>query len=324
MSPRACRRTLGLLATATATVLALTSCSTASTTDDEHAQSTASYYPITVTTTTGSTTIHELPERVVTLGNPAFEDVIALGIDPVGASVHNIEALPYLADHADHDSIDDNLADPYANEINFEAILALEPDLIVAPAWPQFTEPTTAETLRKIAPTLIFDMQDADNDWQLGIRQVAQAFDRTDEGEQLIADAVAAYDDVGARHPTLAEKPYSFGLYYNSDIMLASAGNVLRLFGMRPADDQHEVENGDAKTVYSGETTGLVDGALVLLMPSPRTSTTTLESSPSWDGNLSERVVWLSDAQGEAINNAGILGKIWLPQAMDPTFSALD
>ena len=64
---------------------------------------------------------------------------------------------------------------------------------------------------------------------------------------------------------------------------------------------------------YSGETAGDVDGEAVLLMPSPRDSIANLEQSPFWESNLKSRVVWLSDAQGEAINNAGVLGKTWLP-----------
>lgn len=62
----------------------------------------------------------------------------------------------------------------------------------------------------------------------------------------------------------------------------------------------------------------------VAFMRSPRDAAAQLEASPSWHGNLPERVVWLSDAQGEAINNAGILGKAWLPQAMDATFTDID
>ncbi|MFF2083803.1 ABC transporter substrate-binding protein [Nocardia sp. NPDC058176] len=315
-------RPLGLLLAAAVSLLVVTGCSSDS---DQAAGGSdgAGTYPITVATAAGETTIDQKPERVVTLGNPAFENVLALGVDPVGASVANIEKLPYLADHVGHEAINDSLADVYANEINYEGILALNPDLIVAPAWPQFNDKTVLTKLNQIAPTLVFDMQDANKDWRVGVRQVAQAFDKVDQGEQLITDAVDAFAAVGAKHPALATKPYSFGLYYNSDIMLASGGNILRLFGMKPAADQTEVEDAGARTVYSGETAGDVKGEIVLLLPSPRDAIAQLEAAPAWAGNLSERVVWLSDAQGEAINNAGILGKAWAPQDLDATFARL-
>lgn len=316
-------RPLALLTALAISAIALTGCTPAA---DPHVTSggdTSDAYPITVTTATGETKIDEYPQRVVTLGNPAFEDVVALGIDPVGASVNNIENLPYLADYTSHEAINDSLADVYANEINFEGILALKPDLIVAPAWPQFTDETVVAKLEQIAPTLVFDMQDANNDWRVGVRQVAKAFDKVDEGERLITDAVTAFEEVGAELPTLSKKPYSFGLYYNSDIMLASGGNILRLFGMQPAADQLAVEDDGAQTVYSGETAGDVEGDLVLLLPAPRDSISTLEASPAWASNLSKRVIWLSDAQGEAINNAGILGKTWVPKDLAATFADL-
>ncbi len=314
-------RSLGLILAAALGLLVVTGCSSDS--DQSPGGATAGAYPLTVATATGDTTIEKKPERVVTLGNPAFENVLALGVDPVGASVNNIEKLPYLAEYAGHEAINGELADVYANEINYEGILALTPDLIVAPAWPQFKDKAVVAKLEQIAPTLVFDMQDAAKDWRVGVRQVAQAFDKVDEGEKLITAAVDAFSTVGARHPGLAAKPYSFGLYYNSDIMLASGGNILRLFGMRPATDQAAVEDADARTVYSGETAGDVDGELVLLLPSPRTAIPRLEAAPAWAGNLSKRVVWLSDAQGEAINNAGILGKTWAPGDLDATFARL-
>ncbi|AHH18360.1 putative periplasmic binding protein [Nocardia nova SH22a] len=324
MSSVAHRRPLALLVGAVVCALALSmaSCSSDSDQNDDPAAATGAY-PVTVQTATGDTTIGKKPERVVTLGNPAFENALALGIDPVGASVNNIENLPYLADHAKDKAIDNSLANAYANEINYEAILALTPDLIVAPAWPQFDNKTVVAKLEQIAPTLIFDMQDAKHDWRVGIRQVAKAFGKTDKGEQLIAQAVNSFSAVGAKHPALATKPYSFGLYYKSDIMLGGGGNILRLFGMQPAADQIAVEDEAAHTVYSGETAGDVKGRIVLLLPSPRNSAAQLEASPAWAGNLSERVVWLSDAQGEAINNAGILGKAWVANDLDATFTRL-
>ncbi|MEV5831460.1 ABC transporter substrate-binding protein [Spirillospora sp. NPDC052242] len=316
-------RPLAFLAAAVLGLTASAGCSAAADPHDGGEAPTSAGYPVTVTTGTGETTLTERPERVVTLGNPAFENVIALGIDPVGAGVNNIENLPYLAEHDDHAAIDATLADPYANEIDYEGVLALKPDLIVAPAWPQFTDEAVVAKLEQVAPTLVFDMQDAGADWRAGIRQVAKAVAKVDEGERLITAAVTAFEEVGAKHPRLTRRPYSFGLYYNSEITLASAGNVLRLFGMRPAADQRAVEEGSEKAVYSGETVGDVEGEVVLLMPSPRESAATLEASPAWATNLSERVVWLSDPQGEAINNAGVLGKTWVPGDLDALFGSL-
>ncbi|MER2204414.1 MAG: ABC transporter substrate-binding protein [Rhodococcus sp. (in: high G+C Gram-positive bacteria)] len=278
---------------------------------------------MTISTESGDVIIESAPERIVTLGNPAFENVVALGSHPVAASMTNIDKLPYLADYVGNEALDESLADIYAGQVNFERMLAVEPDLIIAPAWPVFTEPATLERLRTIAPTLIFDMQDADNDWRVGVQQVADALGKSEQGQALISAAVDEFTGVAAATQGLAKRPYSFGLYYKEQISLGSGGNILRLFGMRPAEDQATVESTGTPVTYSGETAGDVDGEAVLLMPSPLDSIASLEQSPFWESNLKPRVVWLSDAQGEAINNAGVLGKTWLPGNLGTALSGL-
>ena len=136
----------------------------------------------------------------------------------------NIDKLPYLADYVGNEALDESLADIYAGQVNFERMLAVEPDLIIAPAWPVFTEPATLERLRTIAPTLIFDMQDADNDWRVGVQQVADALGKSEQGGELITSAVDEFTGVAESNPGLAKRPYSFGLYYKEQISLGSGG----------------------------------------------------------------------------------------------------
>ena len=202
---------------------------------------------MTVSTESGDVIIESAPERIVTLGNPAFENVVALGSHPVAASVTNIDKLPYLADYVGNEALDESLADIYAGQVNFERMLAVEPDLIIAPAWPVFTEPATLERLRTIAPTLIFDMQDADNDWRVGVQQVADALGKSEQGGELITSAVDEFTGVAESNPGLAKRPYSFGLYYKEQISLGSGGNILRLFGMKPAEDQSAAESTELR-----------------------------------------------------------------------------
>jgi len=312
-----------LVAAGAALVLALAGCSSNTDVDDDGSPAASGSYPVTISTESGDVIIESAPERIVTLGNPAFENVVALGSHPVAASVTNIDKLPYLADYVGNEALDESLADIYAGQVNYERMLAVEPDLIIAPAWPVFTEPATLERLRTIAPTLIFDMQDADNDWRVGVQQVADVLGKSEQGQALISAAVDEFTGVAAANPGLAKRPYSFGLYYKEQISLGSGGNILRLFGMRPAEDQATVESTGTPVTYSGETAGDVDGEAVLLMPSPRDSIASLEQSPFWESNLKPRVVWLSDAQGEAINNAGVLGKTWLPGNLGTALSGL-
>ena len=107
-----------------ALVLALAGCSSSNTNPDADGSPAArGSYPVTVSTESGDVIIESAPERIVTLGNPAFENVVALGSHPVAASVTNIDKLPYLADYVGNEALDESLADIYAGQVNFERML---------------------------------------------------------------------------------------------------------------------------------------------------------------------------------------------------------
>lgn len=312
-----------LFATLAVAALMITGCGSADTEVDEETATTGAF-PATVVTESGDVVIDVEPERIVTLGNPAFENVTALGFTPVAAALSNAEGLPYLSEYATSEAIDDELADAYSGTINFEKIATYRPDLIVAPSWPAFTDPSVLSNLREIAPTLVFDTQDAQTDWRVGVDQVATGLGKSEKGRELVDEAVAAFAASGEAYPTLSERPYSFGLYMSDRIALGSGGNILRLLGMTPAEDQVTVEASGTSITYAGETIPDVDGDVVILMPFPQEAASALEQSPFWANGLDARVVWLSDAQGEAINNAGILGKTWLAQNFEQTLGQID
>lgn len=142
-------------------------------------------YPLTVTTKSTETTLEAKPERVVTLGTPAFENVVALGVEPVGSTVSYLDELPYLADYADLPALQETLTDASGAEINFEAIAALGPDLIVVPDWPNYTDEATLSRLQQIAPTLAFDTLAEGTDWRTGVVQVGEALGLKADAEKL-------------------------------------------------------------------------------------------------------------------------------------------
>ncbi|MDF0529794.1 ABC transporter substrate-binding protein [Tsukamurella sp. 8F] len=271
-------------------------------------------FPVTVTSSAGSVTIEHPPQRIVALTDAGFENVLAFGEQPVAASVKYLDALPYLADHRNDKAIDPSLGDYMTVGVEVEAVAAHKPDLIIAPAWVNLMK--FKDQLSRIAPTLFFDALGSAPDWREGVEQVGAALGKSGRAKELVAAAEEKYRALASRHPGLARTTYSFGLARSGAVTLGTGGAVLRLSGLKPAADQEEVERTRKVTTYSAETVTDIDGRVVLLMARPQAERSVFEAMPVWSA-IAPRVVWLSDAQGEAINNAGYLGKAWLPGSLD-------
>ncbi|RCV88713.1 iron-siderophore ABC transporter substrate-binding protein [Billgrantia montanilacus] len=147
-----------------------------------------------VETAYGVVTVPEAPQRVVTLHEGALDVAVATGVTPLGAVTTRggDNVARYLAPH-----FDDIAIVGVVREINLEAVLALEPDLILAP--PQLAE-AQYRLLSRMAPTVVPRNEGLDPEaWRSETRLFAQALGREAEGE-------AALDDVDARAAELAER----------------------------------------------------------------------------------------------------------------------
>lgn len=141
----------------------------------------------TITHALGETTIPTTPQRIVALEWTYVEDLLALGIQPVG--VADIEGfndwvkLPVALDPAVVDVGD-------RGEPNLETLAQLDPDLIIAPL---FRVADTYEELSAIAPTVIFDPYPTDetvtqyDEMRQTLLQIADLAGRTGEAEAVLA-----------------------------------------------------------------------------------------------------------------------------------------
>ncbi|MDN5724989.1 MAG: ABC transporter substrate-binding protein [Propionibacteriales bacterium] len=271
-------------------------------------------YPVTVTTKSATTTVESKPERVVTLSNAAFENVAALGVEPVGAHVTRTEDLPYFETYRGLPALQQQLTDESGKETDYEAIAALAPDLIVAPDWPVYRDPATLKRLQELAPTLIFDTLSPGTDWRTGVVQTGQALGQEAKARELVAAAEKQY--ASSTREDLRDRTFSFGLVVDGQIRLGSGGYMLKLTGLQPAADQKAVEETRKPISYSTESLGDVQGEIVFLMTRSEAEKENLLKAPAWRDDLDKRVVWLDLAQGEAVNNAGILGKTWFAEQL--------
>lgn len=138
----------------------------------------------TLDTAFGDVEVEGTPERVVTLYEGALDAALAAGITPLGAVT--TRGGDNVAEYVEAHLGDDRPAIMgVVREINIEAVLAQQPDLILAPA--QLSD-EQYQLLSRIAPTVVPHTQPlaADN-WEAEARLYGEALNRKDAIEEAIA-----------------------------------------------------------------------------------------------------------------------------------------
>jgi iron complex transport system substrate-binding protein len=170
-------------------------------------------FPVTVESALGDAVIDAAPERVVTLGMGSAETAIALGVTPVG-----IEEYPWGSDDTGylpwiHEALEESGEDlpvqfTGGTEIDVEAILELEPDVILAP-WSGITQ-EQFDTLSEIAPTVAYPDLAWSIDWDQQITTIGKALGQPDEAQELITGIEEQFTEAAAAHPEYADVTFSY------------------------------------------------------------------------------------------------------------------
>ncbi|MGL6212652.1 ABC transporter substrate-binding protein [Billgrantia desiderata] len=149
-----------------------------------------------VATAFGEVVVPRSPERVVTLYEGALDVALAAGVTPLGAvTTRGGDGMArYIEAHLGEQR---PAIVGVVREINLEAVLALEPDVILAP--PQLPE-AQYRLLSRMAPTVVPLTEGLDPEaWRAETRLFAQALGREAEIE-------AALEQVDARAAEVAER----------------------------------------------------------------------------------------------------------------------
>ncbi|EHJ92704.1 putative siderophore-binding lipoprotein yfiY [Vreelandella boliviensis LC1] len=153
----------------------------------------------TLETAFGDVDIEGTPERVVTLYEGALDAAVAAGVTPLGAVTTRggDNVAGYIEAH-----LGENLLAimGVVREINIEAVLAQQPDLILAPA--QLSD-EQYQLLSRIAPTVVPLTQPlASDNWKDEARLYGEALNR----QAAIAEAIEAVEDRAAEVAEALEK----------------------------------------------------------------------------------------------------------------------
>ena len=203
---------------------AATSGSSSSTTS---ASTTTGSFPVTIEHKLGSTTVESAPATVVTVGYNEDDFVLALGVVPVGARTplgsYDATQRPWAADLLPSGGI----ASVGQAELNFEAIAALQPDLIIGAY--AYLEQADYDKLTAIAPTIgdvVPAGEGADSvaaaSWQEELAVIGRALGRETEAAALTEDVEGAFATAQDEHPEFAGKTVSTVLYNEGYYLLDS------------------------------------------------------------------------------------------------------
>lgn len=230
-------------------------------------------FPVTVTHKFGSTTITKAPERVVAIGFTDQDPLLALGVTPVAVRYWYGDESDGIFPWGDELAGD---AQPVVlnmafGSLNYEAILALKPDLISA-VYSGITQ-EEYDTLSQIAPTIAqsADYIDFGIPWQETTRLIGAALGKSAEADQLVTDAEAKLVAAREENPQFAGKnvvvayaykPGSYGFYTSQD----PRGRFFTDLGFTIPDDLVQLAGDSFYADIDAERIDLLDRDLLVVV----------------------------------------------------------
>ncbi|MBE9075865.1 iron-siderophore ABC transporter substrate-binding protein [Romeria aff. gracilis LEGE 07310] len=135
----------------------------------------------------GETCVPARPARIVALDHTSVGDLLSLGVRPVGVPNNLLQQIS--------DRVPEAQRLGQSEQINLEAVAALQPDLIIVSVW---DAETIYDKLTVIAPTVVFDMQTT-ADWQRPFRFHGEVLGMEAEAAAVLAEYQQRIEDLKAR-----------------------------------------------------------------------------------------------------------------------------
>lgn len=323
------RRAIGTVAAATLLATGLVACGEPSENPAgeadalPEAEGTTSY-PLTVDTWLGSSTLEERPERIAVVGfSPNLDVVESLDITPVYYGGRNAETQWPWNDAAVTDEIGEKDV-PEDDSINFEAVAASEPDLIIA--FGSVLEQGDYERLAESAPVLDYAEETRwdQADWRENQRRVGEALDLSDAAEAVVTEADERITAVAEAHPEFEGKTftlaYDYGPEFGVSYYTVEGGPAQGLFldlGFVASPNAANFVDDD---VVSGENQAQLDSDVLVVIYGDETAREAREAQALFqaipavaDGRYESLVFTGADAPGELTRSDGtvVQNAVW-------------
>ncbi|QOR67121.1 iron-siderophore ABC transporter substrate-binding protein [Cytobacillus suaedae] len=262
---------------------------------------------IIITHSMGEATIKPNPKKVVVLDPGALDNVLALGITPLGAPTMQLD-MPFPEYLSEQTKGIEHIGTAY--EPNYETIAALKPDVIFGNK--QYHE-KLYEQLKTIAPTVI--VETAGTTWKENLKVQAQALGLESKADELLSNYQKRIDDYKKVNGDKAPEIEISLLRANTDKVMvylrqSFSGSIIEELGFaRPVEQQKD----DFALELNNEAFPVMDGDYILWFTraEPNIIDTTFSSNPLWNelnAVKSEKVfkvrydTWLSGLGIQAAN----------------------
>ncbi len=183
-------------------------------------------YPVSINHKFGTMTLTDAPTRVVSVGYSDQDDLLALGVKPVAIRDWYGD-MPFATWPWAQDEL--GSATPVVlsrDALDFEAIAALQPDLIVGISSGMSADDYAK--LSKIAPTLAqsADYIEYGMPWQERTLWVGQALDQTESATALVARIEQRIAQEKSAHPEFQNKQAAVAFYYSGQPGVYSSSDL--------------------------------------------------------------------------------------------------
>lgn len=242
-------------------------------------------FPVTIEHTFGEATIPQRPERVVAVGYTEQDAILAFGVVPVGvryAFGPEDDAFFPWADEAAGD------AQPVImprDELNFEQVAALEPDLIMAVT--AGLEQGDYDLLAQIAPTVA---QPAEyvafgTPWQVQTEITGRALGEPERAAELIAEVETQIEAARAEYPqfeglTLALSGPQFDGGYPFHTSADTRSRFFTDLGMQVPAELDAAATSEFYGTVSREQAGLLDRDVLIWQAGSAAERAAIEADP--------------------------------------------
>lgn len=176
----------------------------------QHSFAASEAYPLNVSHMLGTTVLPREPERIITLGWSGEDAVLAFGKKPVAMTRYG--SFPSGIFPWNEVKLAGEQPVLLSGDLNFEAIAALRPDLILGVY--SGIDQITYKRLSAIAPTIVYRSAPWGADWREQTEITGEALGQKAEAKQLITDTNIFLNKLGAQSPELKGKTFVFGTYF--------------------------------------------------------------------------------------------------------------
>ena len=225
MSPRSL--TLAAVGTALAASSLLAGCSTGPADEVSAAEPSTSSsvdagaFPVTIHHAYGDTTIEKEPTRIATIGTQDPDNLLALGVVPVGVLTiswggNANGSTPWFDDKLAEMGATAPTQYSDADGIPVDDIAKLAPDLILATN--SGITQQEYDKLSKIAPVVAYPGDAWTTTWQQSLEMDGQALGREALAKQVEQQTEQAIDDAKTTYPVLAGKTFIWGALSTADL----------------------------------------------------------------------------------------------------------